>query len=207
MDDLNLFDIIVLVLITLLGLKGLIRGFIKEVFGLVGIVGGVFIASRVSAPVGNLINGLIPIDNESTRLLFGFVVSLVGFWIVAYAIGMIISKISSLSGLGIFDRLLGFVFGAAKVFFIFSIIVYAISQVEAIKKGLEPKIANSIVYPLLEATGSYIIKLDTTKLQNGVTKHVNGAVDTVKKTVEDISTQAIKQKVEELKKDITNIKE
>jgi membrane protein required for colicin V production len=194
----NLFDIIVLTLITILGLKGLIRGFIKEVFGLVGIVGGVFVASRISKPVGELINNLIPIDNESTRLLFGFIVSIVGFWAIAYLIGIAISKISSLSGLGIFDRLFGFIFGAAKVFLIFSIIIYAISQVEAIKNSLDKKTNGSIMYPILQEAGSYIIKLDTTKLQNGMSSHVNGAIEATKETIEEISTEVIQEKIEKI---------
>ncbi len=205
MNDLNLFDIIVLTLITLLGLKGLFRGLIKEVFGLVGIVGGVYVSSRVSKPVGELINSIIPIDNESTRLLLGFVLAIVGFWAATYAIGMAISKISSLSGLGIFDRLFGFIFGAAKVFLIFSIIIYALTQVDAIAKKLEEKTKDSIMYPLLKEVGSYIIKLDTTKYQDGIKSHVNGAIEatkqaidsevsSAKETIEDISKDTIKEK-------------
>jgi len=190
--DLSLFDIIVLTLITLLGLKGLFRGLIKEIFGLVGIVGGVYVSSRISKPVGELINSIIPIDNESTRLLLGFVVAIVGFWAIAYAIGIVISKISSLSGLGIFDKIFGFIFGAAKVFLIFSIIIYAITQVDAISKKIEEKTKGSIIFPILKETGSYIIKLDTTKYKNGITSHVNGAIEATKETIEDISQETIK---------------
>jgi membrane protein required for colicin V production len=196
--DLNLFDIIVLSLITILGLKGLIRGFIKEAFGLIGIVGGVYLASRISKQAGELINNLIPIDNESTRLLLGFIVSIAGFWIIVYIIGLIISKIFSLSGLGIFDRLFGFIFGAAKVFLIFSIIIYAISQVETIRTSLDKKTQGSVMYPIFQEVGSYIIKLDTTKLQNGVSSHVNGAIEATKDAIDDISTEAITNKIKEI---------
>ena len=166
--DLNLFDIITLALITILGLKGLIRGFIKEVFGLIGIIGGVFLASRFSTEVGDLINNIIPIENESTRILFGFVLAIAGFWMVLYILGLILSKVFTLSGLGIVDRLLGFVFGASKVFLIFSIIIYAISQVNAIKTSLDKNTKDSIMYPIFQDVGSYIIKLDTNELQNKI---------------------------------------
>ena len=204
--DLNLFDIIVLTLVTILGLKGFIRGFTKEIFGLIGIIGGVFVSSRFATTVGNLINTIIPIDNESTRLLFGFILSLIVFWTIAYMIGVAISKAFNLSGLGIFDSIFGLLFGMAKVFFIFSIIIYAISQVSVIKKALEPKVANSITYPLLKSLGAFIIKLDTTKLENGVSKKVNGAIESTKKTIKDISLETaqetIKEKIIQLKKDI-----
>ena len=98
----NTFDIIIITLITILGLKGLFRGLIKEVFGLVGIIGGVYVASRVTKSVGLLIDKFIPIENETTMLLIGFVVSLATFWALLYLLGIILSKMFSLSGLGIF---------------------------------------------------------------------------------------------------------
>jgi membrane protein required for colicin V production len=50
--DLNYFDIIAAAIILLLGLKGIVNGFFKEIFGLVGIIGGIFIASRFGPDVG-----------------------------------------------------------------------------------------------------------------------------------------------------------
>ena len=206
MEDINIFDIIVVSLIALLGLKGLFRGFIKEFFALFGIVGGVFIASRLSSQVGEMVDRVLSFDNNNTLVLVGFIVALAVFWTLAYIVGIIISKVFSLSGLGIFDRMLGFVFGAGKVFLLFSIITYAISQIEAINKKLDKKLNNSIVLPLLKQTGSYIIKLDTTSLEKGITKHVNSAVETTKKTLQDISIDAIKdnvnKKTDELKKEL-----
>ena len=202
MEDFNIFDIIVASLITLLGLKGLFRGFIKEFFALFGIVGGVFVASRVSAQVGEIVDKIIPFDNNNTMLLVGFVVSLICFWILAYLVGIILSKVFSLSGLGIFDKALGFVFGASKVFLLFSMIAFAVSSIESINNKLKVKLADSIVFPILKDTGAYIIKLDTTELESGVSKHVNSAIEATKETLEDISTDAIKEKLEEIKKEI-----
>ena len=202
MENINIFDLIVLVLITLLGLKGLFRGFIKEAFALFGIVGGVFVASRVSSQVGEIVDNIIPFDNNNTMLLVGFITALVIFWVLAYIVGVTLCKVFSLSGLGLFDRVLGFVFGAGKVFLLFSMIAYATSQIEAIHKKLNQKLSDSIVFPILIETGNYIIRLDTTKLENGITTHVNGAIENTKKTLEDMSTEAIKTKAEEIKKEI-----
>jgi len=195
---LNTFDIIIITLITILGLKGLFRGLIKEVFGLVGIIGGVYVASRVTKSVGLLIDKFIPIENETTMLLIGFVVSLATFWALLYLLGIILSKMFSLSGLGIFDRLFGFVFGGAKVFLIVSVIIYAVSQVNAIKVTLDKKAQDSIMYPILQDVGAMIIKLDTTTLQNTVSSHINGAVEATQDAIEDISAEAIKEKINEI---------
>jgi membrane protein required for colicin V production len=186
-------------LVVLLGLKGLLRGFVKEFFALVGLVGGVFVASRIASNIGELIASFIPIENNNTVLLIGFIVSLVGFWIIAYIIGGVVSKVFSLSGLGIFDRFLGFVFGAGKIFLLFSIIVYAISNVQIIDKKLSATTQGSIAYPLLKQSGKYIVQIDTSNLQGKISKNIDNAIEATQETLEDISTEVIKEKIDELK--------
>jgi membrane protein required for colicin V production len=202
LENINYFDIIVIALIIILGLKGLMRGFIKELFGLIGIVGGVFVASRLAKDAGEIIQGFIPMDNENTILLAGFIAALVLFWIVAYLLGMILEKVFEASGLGIFNRLFGFIFGAGKIFLLFSIIAYAVTGVKVVYGKLEPKLQNSIVFPILVDTGGYIIKLDTSKLQNKVKKQLGEAVDTTKKTIDEISTDEMQKKAKELEKQL-----
>jgi len=202
LENIVVFDLVVVALVTILGLKGLFRGFTKEFFALVGIVGGVFLASRLSNDAGNIINSIIPMENENSILLAGFVVSLVVFWIIAYVLGAVLSKVFSLSGLGIFDRLLGFAFGAGKIFLLFSVISYAASQVKMIDDALAPKLADSILYPILKDTGSYIIKLDTSGFQKNATKQLDNIVNTTKETIENISKEELAKRAEELKKQL-----
>ena len=198
MENINYFDLIIFTLVILLGLKGLFRGFIKEFFALVGLVGGVFVASRLASNMAGVIDTIIPIENNNTALLVGFILSLVAFWIIAYLIGIIVSKAFSLSGLGIFDRFLGFVFGAGKVFLLFAIIIYAISQVEVINKKLENSTKNSLAYPMLKASGEYIVKLDTVQLQSQISNNIDEAIETTKEVIEDVSTQSIKEEIEKI---------
>lgn len=203
MDNLNIFDIIVVTLVIVLGLKGLFRGFTKEFFALVGIIGGVFVASRVANDMGMLANSIIPMKNENTILLAGFIVALICFWIAAYVLGILIEKVFTLSGLGIFDKLLGFTFGAGKIFLLFSVISYAVSQIKTINDNLQPKLQNSIVFPILKDTGGYIIKLDTSNFQKEVTQHMDSAVDMTKETIQEISQEELKKRAEELQKQLT----
>jgi len=202
LENINLFDIIVVALITILGLKGLFRGFTKEFFALVGIVGGVFVASRLSKDSGEIVNSIIPMQNDNTILLAGFIVSLVIFWIIAYIVGSALAKVFKMSGLGIFDRLLGFVFGAGKIFLLFAIISYAVSQVKMINDNLAPKLETSIVFPILKETGNYIIQLDTSGFQEEVTKKLDVVVDATKESIEEISKEELEKKALELKKQL-----
>jgi len=198
MENINYFDLIIFALVALLGLKGFMRGFIKEFFALIGLVGGVFVASRLASSTGEFIDTIIPMENNNTMLLVGFIVSLIVFWIIAYIAGIVLSKAFSLSGLGIFDRFLGFVFGAGKIFLLFSIIIYALSNVEVINKKLEATAKDSIALPMLKQLGEYIIKIDTTQLQSNISEHIDKAIDTTKDVLDDVTTDTIKEKIDKI---------
>ncbi len=196
MQDIAMFDIVIILITLFLGLKGLFKGFIKEVFGLLGIVGAIFIASRISLEVGNVVASILNIENESTIKLLGFIISVIAIWFVIYSLGIIVSKIFSASGLGIFDRVLGFVFGAAKVFLIFSIIAYAINSIDSFKKSIDENFSNSIVMPHLISVGSYIMKLDTNSIKeqlNEGTKEIQEDISTVIEGAKDEAVQMEQQ--------------
>ena len=203
MQDISIFDIVIVSITVLLGLKGLFRGFIKEVFGLIGIVGGIFVASRAASEIGDIVAPILALENDSSIKLIGFIVGLIGFWIIMYVIGLILSKVSSMSGLGIFDRIFGFIFGAGKVFLIVSIIIYALSQVKVFKDKLESNFANTYSYPLLVDVGAYIIKLDIAKASTTVEKSVEKAVEITKEAAADMTKEAVAQKVEEMTQQVT----
>jgi len=195
MDGINYFDVIVLALITIIGLKGILRGFIKELFSLIGLVGGVYVASRTAYSVGELLKTPLGLTNDNTISLLGFILSLVGFWVLTYVLGIIVSKAFQLSGLGIFDRFLGLVFGIGKVFFLFSIIVYTLSNFKSLEVRLNRATKTSVVYPILKETGNYIVKLDTTKLQNNLSKKLNTSIESTKKIMNDVTDDVINQQI------------
>ena len=175
MQDFAIFDLIILTITLILGLKGLFRGLIKEVFGIIGIIGAIFVASRISKEIGDLIAPVLVLENEATIKLIGFITAVLFVWIIVYSAGVIVSKIFSASGLGVVDRIFGFIFGAAKIFLIFSVIAYSLYQVQSFKKVIDEKFSNSSVMPHLISVGSYIIKLDTTTISNSIDKVVDTA--------------------------------
>ncbi len=193
MQDFAIFDLIILAVTLILGLKGLFRGLIKEVFGIMGIIGAIFVASRISKEIGDLIAPILVLENEATIKLIGFVIALVAVWLVVYSAGIIVSKIFSASGLGVVDRIFGFIFGAAKIFLIFSVISYALYQVESFKKVIDDKFSNSVVMPHLISVGSYIIKLDTSAITSTLDKAVDSASDS---TIIKDTTNSLKDGVE-----------
>lgn len=161
MVEFNYFDAVIGAIILILGIKGFVNGFIKEVFGLAGLVGGVYFASRFSEKAAGFISSnFVQIQNTALLNLLGFFVILLIIWFSVTLLGILISKLVNLSGLGFINRLLGLVTGAGKNFIIFALIVTALSNVSLINNRLEKYVANSQLYPLLKETGSYLINLD-----------------------------------------------
>ena len=202
--DINYFDLIAAIIILLLGLKGILNGFFKELFGLVGIIGGIFVASRVGDSVGQYLSNLIfHFSNHAAISFTGFLLTLVVFWLVMIAIGYTFKKLSVLSGLGIFDRILGFVFGASKFFLIAAVIAFAVNNVKALKPTLDSAFSNSVLFPVLVETGGFIMKIDTTDMGKDLNASVENATQKVSDTIEKKSKKIADSKVDET---IQNIK-
>jgi len=165
MMDFNYFDVTIASIVLLLGIKGFMNGFVKEAFGLLGLIGGVYFASRQANVAGDFIHSnFLPLDNPSLLKLIGFLAVLISVWLIVTLVGAIISKLTNASGLGFFNRLLGFVAGGGKYFLIFALIVTALSNVKLFKDNVEKHISDSMLYPYLKETGAYIINLDASGL-------------------------------------------
>ena len=163
--DFNMFDIIIAALVLLLGIKGFMHGFIKEMFGLIGLIGGVYFASRLSGTAADFIDqNFIHLENVALLKLIGFIAILLIIWLSATILGSIFSKLTTSSGLGFINRLFGFIAGGAKYFLIFALIITALSNVSLVKDNVGKYVEGSVLYPYLQQAGSYLINLDPTTL-------------------------------------------
>lgn len=171
MENISIFDIVSLSLIFILGIKGVINGFIKEVFGLVGIVGGIFVASRFAEQMGQLIDeNLYQLESSATLYLVGFIAVLIVFWILSLFVGHLLESLIKMSGLGAVDKLAGFVVGSAKIFLVFSILAVTLSNIEFIKTKADEYMSKSFMYPIFIETGAYIVKMDSKKITSDLKK-------------------------------------
>ena len=192
--EFNYFDIVASIIILLLGLKGVLNGFFKEIFGLIGIIGGIFIASRFGLEVGNHLNDLIfNFDNQGAISFTGFLVTLGVFWVVMVFAGFVFKKLGKLSGLGIYDKILGFVFGASKFFLIAAVIAHAVYNIQALRGTVDSVMENSILFPILEKSGAVIMKLDPVEINDDI----NASIDEVTNKIINEQSQKIVAEVKE----------
>lgn len=207
--DINYFDIIISIVILFLGLKGILNGFFKEVFGLIGIVGGIFVASRLGDSVGNFLNNLIfNFDNQSAVSFTGFLISLGMFWLIMIGIGLAFKRLTLLSGLGPFDKILGFVFGASKFFFIVAVIAHATYNIKALKSVIDDtSLKTSILFPILVDTGSYIMKLDPIEISKDLNETASSLKDKAGEMVDKSTSSIAQDTLKQLKDAMPNMEQ
>ncbi len=197
--DINYFDLVSAIIILLLGLKGILNGFFKEVFGLVGIVGGIFIASRLGNTVGEYLNNLIFNFSSPAAVKFlGFLTTLALFWLLMVIVGQLFKKLSALSGLGPVDRILGFVVGASKFFLIASVLAYSAYNIKPIRSSLDSMLENSLIFPIMVTTGDYIIQIDPVNMSEDLNKTIEKSTQVIKEKAQ----KQVNEHISEIQKEI-----
>jgi len=205
--EFNYFDLVAAAIILLLGLKGIINGFFKELFGLIGIIGGIFIASRVGDEVGQYLSDTMFNFSSASAISFtGFLFTLAMFWIAMIMLGFIFKKLSSLSGLGPVDKIFGFIVGAGKFFLIASVIAFAVYNIQAIRSTLDSSLKNSILFPVLVETGRFIMKIDPVEVENEVNKSIDTATESIKQNVQENVKEKAQEMLNNSTEEIKNIK-
>ncbi len=203
--EFNYFDIVASIIILLLGLKGIINGFFKEAFGLFGIIGGIFVASRVGDEVGRYLSDLVFKFESNAAISFtGFLATLAVFWLFMIIVGYAFKKLSSMSGLGPVDKILGFVFGASKFFLIAAVIAHAAYNIKAIKSTIDESMSNSILFPILVETGGFIMKLDPVEISDELNTTMTQSAAAMQNKINETIDNSTLNIVEEAKEKIKN---
>ncbi len=191
------FDIAVGVIVLLLGLKGIFNGFFKEFFGLIGIIGGIFLASRFGTTVGTMASDAVfHFDNQSAITFTGFLLTLAFFWISMLLIGSLFKKLSHASGLGAIDKLMGFIVGSGKFFLITAVIVFSLNNIKAVHNSFASVMQTSLLFPVLIEVGDIIMHIDpteaTTRISEGVEEGIQKATDAAGNSLEQQVKEVIK---------------
>lgn len=121
----NVVDIVLGIFISVLAIRGLIRGLIKEIFGFAALVGGVILSDMLGKQFGNVIYHHITVSTPVAYVSAFFIVFIIvylGFLLVGYVLSNLIKAIQ----LGWLDRIFGLAFGALKAFLMIAVLVFVI---------------------------------------------------------------------------------
>jgi len=107
------FDYAVMAVIGLSALRGTWRGFLSEIFGLIGWIAAFVIACRFVGYVVPYIPANWP-GEALTQWLIAFALIVIGVVLVAGVAGALLSRLVQVSGLSGVDRSLGLMFGLVR---------------------------------------------------------------------------------------------
>jgi membrane protein required for colicin V production len=225
MENFTTVDLVISGIVLFLGLKGLMNGIFRELFGLIGIVGGVFLGTRIGHDAGMYINdNWLHLDNPSVITVTGFLATLILFWLGMNILGNVLSRIMSASGLGIFDKIFGFAFAGLKIAMILAVVIHALVSIKALEESTKEYTQNSVLVPTFAEMGAFIVNADFTAVANkveektgidglsedlkgvadsvgeSIDKGLESAKDTIGKAVDSEVSKQISEKTEELTK-------
>ncbi len=188
-------DLIVLALIVILGLKGLLRGFFKELFSAIGIVAGVWLGSRFALQAGEWASTHFEsVQSEGVSRLAGFAIVFLAVWLLTKLVGSLVTSASARKeSAARFDMAGGAVVGAVKIFLVFSVIAYAFGSTDRVRSWASDNLHDSFMYPVLFNTGSWLIKLD---IEESTKSALDETRDRATRGMEDVSRQLIAPSME-----------
>jgi len=157
----HIVDVVIVGLAAFLAIKGLVNGFLKELLNFITIVGGVVLAARYNTKVVEYVNeqNLIPQIPEEFAKLAGFILIILSVWLIISIISSIITKVTS-DSTGFFSRLLGYILSAARYLFIFSLIIFGMSQADFFKKSTKKFNEEAQLFKPMAEIGSQILNID-----------------------------------------------
>jgi membrane protein required for colicin V production len=107
------FDYAVMAVIGLSALRGMWRGLLSEVFGLIGWIAAFFVAGRFVGVVVPYIPATWP-GGALTQWLIAFMLIVAAVLLVSSVLGALLTRISEVTGLRGVDRSLGLLFGLVR---------------------------------------------------------------------------------------------
>ncbi|MEA3465067.1 MAG: CvpA family protein [Thermodesulfobacteriota bacterium] len=124
----NALDITILVILALFIVKGALRGLIKEICSLLGLVVAAVVSFRFYVPLANQLEALSSLPSQlcvMIVLLLLFVLTMIIFSVL----GAILSRFVKLMFLGGLNRVVGALFSLLQGTLVLALVLYGLSQV------------------------------------------------------------------------------
>lgn len=160
----TIFDYIVLTIIGLSVILSVMRGMVREVLAIVGLIAAFYVGITYT----NQLLPMMPVDipNDALRVLAAFLVLFLATLLLATLLGIALSAILKKAGLGWLNRFLGALFGIARGLLIVCVIVF-LSGLTDIPK--DPRWRNAMFSAPIEALVVSLLPW----VPEGIAKHVS----------------------------------
>ena len=135
---------------------GLVKGLVKQVASLAGLVCGLLVGRAFYMPVGGFFVKIFKLSVEASHIT-AFVLILILVPLLFSLVGWLLSKLLSAISLGWINRLLGGLVGVLKFALLAGVIITGIEIFDQRDSLIaeEQKEASVLYYPIYEATGIF----------------------------------------------------
>ena len=180
----NYIDLVLGGILVYGAIKGLMKGLIVEIAGLLALIIGVWGAIHFSDVVGEFLSAKFD-WNEKYISLSAFIITFLGIVIAISTLGKALTSVASVIALGWLNKLFGAVFGLAKFAFMLSVILMILMQVNSKFDFMDKKtIKESILFEDVSKIAPAILPmLNDIDVQNWWDKAYEKAEDVVTKSV------------------------
>ena len=140
-------DLVIVVFCAFLLAKGIWKGFVKEIAGIVAVIGGVAVSFLFHSQVQPYITSFV---GEKYIQLTSYVLVFLGFYLIVMLLGKLLDKILRSIFLGGINRVLGAIFGLVKACFWLTLLTFAYTKIQLGIGFSHPSwVSNSVCYPFL----------------------------------------------------------
>jgi len=152
-------DIVLGALLIIGAIRGFMKGFISQLFGLAALFVGIFGAIKLSGWASEKIAAVVN-TNSDTLPLISFLVVFFILVIVVLLIGKVVDGMVESSKLGIPNRIIGALFSITKVALILSVVLWTFTYFDS-KTGVLPKkaIEESYLYKPISKFAPTVVPL------------------------------------------------
>ena len=153
----NYLDLIIAIVLFLFGWRGWRKGLIIEVVTLLAFGVGIYGAMHFSDFTAAHLQEVMEIDPKYLNTI-AFVLTFILLVILVNLIGRLVTKAVRAMNLTFFNKLGGFVFGAAKGLLLCSTFVLVLNNLQMLGVVKEEVKQGSLLYPYVEKTVPYLYK-------------------------------------------------
>lgn len=148
----NWLDIGLLAALGFAAVRGFFRGFIVEVCALLGIVVGIWVATRFSANVADWI-GL-----DASKEVLAFIITFIGVLVLVYLLARALTALIDLAQLGLPNKVAGVVFGTLRGAFVLSVLLNVLmARAELAHAAPKKLLEGSVMYAPLRSFAPFFI--------------------------------------------------
>jgi membrane protein required for colicin V production len=133
----NILDVIIIIILAFGFIRGLFRGFVLELSGLIGIIISIYIAKYYSSPFIRLVEYLFKPEQEISPVI-GFILTFLLALLIFHFVAIAIDKFVNLIALGWLNKILGGLLAFIKYLLIISVFInvfdWANDQLQLVKE-------------------------------------------------------------------------